>query len=108
MELLARKPALLATSLLCLCSLSSCKSISPHENFKAHMTNNIGRSMDDARTQWVSPDALVDTKKLANGNLENQYRWQGTCRYFFEFDPKTRFIVNWRFEGTQQGCGIVP
>jgi hypothetical protein len=51
---------------------------------------------------------VFNSKTLFNGNIENQYRYRGTCRYFFEVDPKTRKIVGWRFEGSERDCEIVP
>lgn len=99
---------LLSAICLLLPSLSSCSSVTPHENFKAHMSDNIGRDIDSPNTDWVRPDRYVGNKVLPNGNTENEYKFRGTCRYFFEIDPKTRIIVGWRFEGNERDCEIVP
>ncbi len=85
--------------------LSSC--ISPHENFKDHMQVNVGRSIDDTRS-WKRPDRLLGRKVLENGNIENEYEYTRTCRYFFEYDPETRIVVNWRFEGKESDCVVNP
>lgn len=93
---------------LLLPSLASCSSVTPHENFRGHMSHNVGKSIDDPNTNWVIPKYLIDSKTLPNGNIENGYRFRGTCRYFFEFDPNTRRIVGWRFEGSEGDCIINP
>lgn len=83
-------------------------SVSPHDNFNAHMQNNVGKALDDPTTNWIRPEVLVATKELANGNFENEYRFRGTCRYFFEYERQSRRIVAWRSEGNAQDCAIVP
>jgi hypothetical protein len=45
---------------------------------------------------------------MLNGNIENEYRFRGTCRYFYEIEPKTGRIVGWRFEGSERDCEIIP
>lgn len=97
------------TGCLLLLSVSSCGSVTPHENFKNTMSYSVGKSIDDPpRITGAYPDALVSSKILPNGNIENQYRWRGTCRYFFEIDQQTHKIVGWRFEGSERDCEIVP
>lgn len=87
--------------------LSSC--ISPHNNFKAHMSHTVGESIDDRRSwAYPDPDRYLGSKVLKNGNIENEYKLQRTCRYFFEYDPETRIIVNWRFEGKEGDCIVNP
>lgn len=94
---------------LMLLLLPSCSSVTPHENFKAHMSHNVGMRIDESRgDNWAIQKYLVNTVWHSNGNVENEYEFRGTCRYFFEFDPKTRIIVGWRFEGSEHDCEIVP
>lgn len=100
-------------SLLLVCPLililSSCSTLTPHENFKAQREFNIGSSIDKPRVAGVAlAKYLVQSKSLPNGNIENEYLGRGSCRYFFEFDPGTRIIVDWRFEGTEEDCVVVP
>ena len=79
--------------------LSSCSALTPHENFKAHMRSDIGRSVDDPHT-WAGPRfEPINLKELPSGNVENEYEFRGTCRYFFEYNPESRVIVGWHFEG---------
>ena len=83
--------------------------ITPHENFKEHMESNIGSSIDKPQEPGVAiPKYLLNSTALPNGNIENGYQYRGTCRYFFEFDPNTRIILGWRFEGSKTDCAIVP
>ena len=81
----------------------------PHENFKEILYGTIGHSVDNVPPyQWPQKSKLIDSKQLLNGNIENKYRHEGTCIYFFEVDPKTRTIVGARFEGKEPDCVINP
>lgn len=94
---------------LMLLSLPSCSSVTPHENFKEFLKANVGKSVDDPSSDVSRyPQLLIGRRVLQDGNIENGYRWRGVCRYFLEYDPKTRIIVGWRFEGNEQDCEIVP
>lgn len=95
---------------LLLMSLSACiSSVTPHENFKSLMAHNVGSSIDNPNVAGSTYyKSLVGSNSLPNGNIENKYRDRGTCRYFFEFDPETRIIVSWRFEGSEKDCVIAP
>ncbi len=89
--------------------LSSCSALTPHENFKAHMDFNMGSSIDEPREAGVALSKyLLSSRTLLNGNIENKYRHVRSCRYFFEYNPETRNIVGWRFEGSQPDCVIAP
>ncbi|HXG29987.1 MAG TPA: hypothetical protein VNJ47_14195 [Nevskiales bacterium] len=73
------------------------------------MDSKIGMSIDAPLARaGINPARLISTKTLPNGNFENGYEYRRTCRYFFEVDSKTRTVVSWRFEGSEEGCGIVP
>lgn len=94
---------------LLLPTLASCSSVTPHENFKNFLRSNLGKSIDDPSSDVARyPQLLVDSKLLPNGDIENQYRWRGSCRYYFEIDQQTHKIVGWRFEGSERDCEIVP
>lgn len=84
----------------------SCGNRSPHDNFISHMQHNINKNIDGESTNWVKSKYLIRTRTLSNGNKENQYQWRGSCIYFFEFNPDTRVIINWRFEGSKKDCQI--
>lgn len=87
--------------------LSSCTTLTPHENFKEHMASSLGESLDSAiwSKLYIKPTTV---RNLSNGNIENEYKWRGTCKYFFEFDPQTRIIVSWRFTGSEGDCTVAP
>ncbi len=87
-----------------------CLGITPHENFKAHLYKQIGKSLDEIPPyQWPFEKQKVDSKVLPNGNIENKYKYyRGNCFYIFEIDPKTRKIVGARFEGSERDCVINP
>ncbi len=88
-------------------SLASCavSCTEPHEMYKQSMSSNVGRSIEKVR-MWLdnTPERLVGSRNLQNGNIENEYRYRRSCRTFFEFDPNTRIIVRWRFEGLKEDC----
>jgi hypothetical protein len=98
-----RNAAVVATTLLV-----ACASVTPHQNFVAHMEGNIGKRIDDPSAMWVMPQHLLGTSNLANGDVEYVYRFQGSCRYFFEVDPKSNVMVKWRYEGSDRDCAIMP
>lgn len=99
----------MVTVVLMLLSLPSCSSVTPHENFKAHMASNVGSPIDKPREPGIAlAKYFLGSRVLPNGNIENEYQDRGTCRYFFEFNPKTRIIVGWRFEGSERDCEVVP
>jgi len=103
-----RIKALFISGLLVL-MLSFCSTLTPHENFKAHMEFNVGSSIDKPREPSIAlPKYLLGFRVLPHGNTENEYRHVRACRYFFEFNPETRIIVGWRFEGSDKDCVIVP
>lgn len=95
-------------AILMFMALPSCTTLTPHQNFVLLIDDSVGKKIDDPRTNWVDRRSLVQSKRLPNGNIENKYRWRGTCRYYYEFDPKTRIIVSWRYEGSKEDCEIVP
>jgi len=92
-------------------ALSSCSNLfgpDPHENFKNKKASNIGCSIDKPRSPGVILRKLLSSRMLPNGNIENEYHEWRSCRYFFEYDPETRIIVGWRFEGSEEDCATVP
>ncbi|MEQ6341034.1 MAG: hypothetical protein M3A44_05115 [Gammaproteobacteria bacterium] len=96
--------------------LLACTTITPHENFKAHLNAALSRSVDvDPALSLCSQKQknLIEEKLLPNGNMESRhflrYGWTGgICTYFCEFDSVTRKIVHVRFEGVEENCGIPP
>lgn len=101
---------------LLLLSLSSCvilpSTSEMHDLYVQEMRLRVGMSIDDPpRKTWADPDKLVTSRSLPNGNIENEYRfygYHGTCRSFYEINPKTRIIVGWRYEGRDQDCAMIP
>jgi hypothetical protein len=67
-------------------SVSACAA-DPHENFKAIMRNEVGKSADDPNTP---PGRLYSNRTgervLANGNVEIRFRHFRACHYYFEID----------------------
>src|SRR2546421_614203 len=82
---------------------------SGHENFRTIMSNHVGKSADDPSTDTVRYRARrIEIRTLPNGNIEEGYPGLRSCRYYFEIDKTTRTIVNWRFEGTEDDCEVIP
>jgi hypothetical protein len=90
-------------------SESGCASMSPHENFKAHLHAAIGQRMDRIPPyHWPYERDFVNTKILPNGDIEKTYKYLRTCKYIFEINPGTNTIVGARFEGSENDCVINP
>jgi len=82
---------------------------SPHDNFIGHLNYQIGNNIDEVPYYQIPHrEDLINSKKLPNGNIENKYKYRGTCRYFYEINPETRKIVSSRFEGDDKDCSINP
>jgi hypothetical protein len=88
-----------------------------HENFVAGLQGNVGRKFERVRSTrarggetggWAVTEQLVDRVDLPTGHVTYKYRYQGTCRYTFEVDPKTDVIVAATWEGEARHCAIVP
>lgn len=88
-----------------------------HQNFVAGLHDNVGRTFEKEGDTvpysskwggWAQHQYLVNRTVLPNGNIAYKYRYQGTCRYTFEVDPKTDLIVAATWEGEARYCAIVP
>jgi len=80
-----------------------------HANFKKIMQSDIGKRADDPyvyRNHYRN--LLVDTRELPNGNIEEKFNRLPQCPVFFEIDKRSRKIVGWRYEGSEENCVIVP
>ena len=85
----------------------ACGNLSPHENFKTHMSSTVGKRISDTGT-WAREDRRVSVQTLENGNKEYKYMFRRSCLYFFEVEKNTEVIVSWRFEGSEKDCQIAP
>jgi hypothetical protein len=116
--LMSRKPNInrghqvrLALAIILSVSLTACASGRAHENFKNIMSGQVDRKIDDPDIERNRYSNLrVGTKKLLNGNIEEEFRsGRGLrCRVFFEIDNKAAKIIGWRYEGSDEDCAIVP
>lgn len=95
--------------------LASCKSMFEseknvgHEYFEYVMSTKIGMKYDDPPSYTgLDPDQFVSSAALLNGNLENGYRLNQGCTYYFEINPNTSKIVRWRYKGSEDACSITP
>jgi hypothetical protein len=87
-------------------AFSGCASVTPQENFKDALYREIGKSVDNSL--WAPRRYLISEKTMSNGNVEYRYQYLRSCRYMFEIEPKSRVIVNARFEGKEFDCVINP
>lgn len=84
--------------------LSSCASLlSGHERFVLYNNSKVGRNFDK-EDRGTSIQKYADSRALPNGNIEYGYKWRRTCYVYYEVDPETRIIVDWRWEGSQGYC----
>lgn len=86
---------------------------SRHHAWVNGMRSQIGKgNMYDCRywicTQRFESGVFLGDTTLLNGNVEAGYsRWEGRCRLFFEYDPKSGVIVSFRFEESERfACRI--
>ena len=93
-------------------STSGCASVTPHENFKDQLNRKVGKNIDNLPPFWARERDLIQKKLLINGNVEYRYwglsRGLRSCQYIFEVEPKSRMIVNVRYEGKEFDCVINP
>ena len=97
--------------------LSASCSSTPHENFKNFMQNDIGKSADDPNVlivRYSESEDVINGTILPNGNTEvglvirASPPYKEGCTAFFEIDKETNIITNWRYEGSEKGCVIMP
>ena len=88
----------LAMALLSVAVLS-CANVVSHEAFISRHDNKVGRNFDQLPYR-TSINEYADSRFLPNGNVEYGFIWGTKCRVYYEVDPETRIIVNWRWEGT--------
>lgn len=82
-----------------------------HQNFLNIYQLQVGSDIanpNSMRNRY--PQRRVSMKVLANGNTEEEFQAgrELRCRVFFEIDNKAKKIMAWRYEGTEQDCGIAP
>ena len=83
--------------------LLSCGGHLSHENFLTFAGRHVGSNMEEVNpTTRVT--GYVDGRILANGNSEYGFKYWKTCRVYYEVDPETRIIVDWRWEGLRKDC----
>ena len=103
---------LLMTAVMCGCNTQMYNPNYWHSSFVAGLQKNVGKHFESVRSGdtggWAWDRDLVSRTELPNGHLSIKYRYQGTCRYSFEVDPKTDFIVAASWEGEERHCAIVP
>ena len=99
--------------LLVLMAASAAACVSPseasHRNFLSHMSVQVGKGLDTPElTRNRYPERQVSSRKLSNGNTEEEFAagYKLRCRVFFEADNTTRKIVGWRYEGSREDCSI--
>ena len=95
--------AMLFASLLPVTMLSCIIVPHPHETFISHRNNEVGRKIEEVKSS-TSVKGYTNSRFLPNGNVEYGFRARGTCRVYYEVDPKTRIIVSWRWEGLRKHC----
>ena len=78
-----------------------------HKGFILLNQKRIGQSIDQYDEIYGS--GKIESRELPNGNIENTYAYYlDGCIKFYEFDPETRIIVNFRFEGPKHRCVQIP
>ena len=78
----------------------SCATVASHEAFISRHDNRIGRNFDKLFHYRNSMTHYVDSRFLPNGNVEYGFIWGEKCRVYYEVNPETRIIIDWRWKGT--------
>ena len=53
----------------------------------------------------------VSSKRTAHGNIEIEIHnplANRQCKIFYTYNPQTKIVVSWRYEGTNNQCAINP
>lgn len=98
------------SSLLLLALLAGCVTHDPGQRFANAMQNQIGKHMDDP-TALRNREAAYrgTTRRLSNGNTEEQLVFSSRCGVLFEIDQKTRRIAKWRIDPKRdENCDTPP
>jgi hypothetical protein len=82
-----------------------------HKTFIEQNNYLIGFSVEELhKYKHQSP---LETIILKNYHIEEKWGWWRswnkkekifTCFVFYEHDPKTKIVVNWRYEGSKETC----
>lgn len=78
-----------------------------HEAFVSKYGGYVGHKVDIFYESGYSQINKAPLQELKNGN--KIFIWtlaKRQCVIYYEFDQKTRIIVNWRYEGTDEQCAI--
>lgn len=97
-----------ATAMVVLYSCSSCSSLSPQENFRHQLQNNIGKKKVEYPASWHESVRLIGSIDLHNGNIEYRYRFRRACEYVLVVDGVTNTIIATRIEGNEADCTLPP
>ena len=88
----------LSLALACL-MLAGCVTHRGSDRFENLMKIQVGKSIDDpSALRNRNPDLRGSTRKLSNGNSEEQLIFSRDCAALFEIDQATRRIVKWRID----------
>ncbi len=53
----------------------------------------------------------ISSRRTANGNIEIEVHNpldNRQCKIFYTYNPQTKIVVSWRYEGTNDQCAINP
>ena len=96
-------------AILFLVPLAGCVTHDPSERFANAMQNQVGKSIDDpSALRNRSSDFRGTTRKLSNGNTEEQLAFTPRCGVFFEIDQRTHRIIKWRIDPKRDECDAPP
>ena len=80
-----------------------------HDNFKTLHQASVGQSIENPNNWFFRYRAYYsEYQTLPNGHVEYVTKRRGSCRGFYEIDPKSETVVGWRFEGSTEDCAICP
>ena len=79
----------------------------PHNNFLDIYSHQVGKNINDPSLYTRSE---IARRRLPNDDIEIEYLHskRGNCRVFYRVDSVSHKIVDWRYEGSKDGCAINP
>jgi hypothetical protein len=95
--------------------LSACvlmTSATPHQAFVENYGWYVGKHIGHVNDAFPPKYGFkVSSKRTANGDIEIEVfnpLANRQCKIFYTYNPQTKIVVSWRYEGTNNQCAINP
>ncbi len=85
-------------------------SATPHQAFVESYGWYVGKPLNEF-IEDAGKRAFYNTKKIILEGGFVEFMWglaNRQCKIFYTYNPQTKIIVSWRYEGTNNQCAINP